>query len=65
MEDTKEKISSLDSEDEDKVSGGFYETGFFDTYTRCDKCGAYGAYPCNGGHLCEACLKRYKEIIGK
>ena len=31
----------------------------------CDKCGSSGAYPINGGALCEKCLIKYKEIIGK
>ena len=63
MEDTEEKISSLDSQDEDNVSGGFYEQGFQRMYSRCDKCGEYDAYPVGGTqHLCEKCLKKFHEL---
>ena len=57
------ELKALQDEEIEKVSGGFTKNG--NRY--CDKCGyssacCHGLYPINGGHLCESCLKKFKQL---
>lgn len=56
------ELKKLEDDNMDKVSGGYRHAN---GSIRCDNCDCFGAFPIDGGHLCEACLKKRVKILGK
>ena len=65
------ELKKLEDDNMDKVSGGYMDDSYLYAGSErrlknaCDNCGRVGAFPTATGHLCESCLKKLVNIIGK